>query len=80
MVKGWPASAQPQIQKLRSGVEIVVACPGRLLDHINQRNIKLDRLEVLESTAEAVINSRVLGEVKPMNDAVIEELVKVFLS
>jgi ATP-dependent RNA helicase RhlE len=39
--------AQPQIQKLRQGVEIVVACPGRLLDHINQRNIKLDRLEVL---------------------------------
>jgi ATP-dependent RNA helicase RhlE len=39
--------AQPQIQKLRAGVEIVVACPGRLLDHINQRNIKLDRLEVL---------------------------------
>lgn len=39
-----------------------------------------DRLEVLESTAEAVINSRALGEVRPMNDAVIEELVKVFLS
>ncbi len=39
--------AQPQIQKLRAGAEIVVACPGRLLDHINQRNIKLDRLEVL---------------------------------
>jgi L-fuculose-phosphate aldolase len=39
-----------------------------------------DRLEVLESTAEAVINSSVLGEVKPMNDAVIDELVKVFLS
>ncbi|MFZ4681749.1 MAG: class II aldolase/adducin family protein [Terrimicrobiaceae bacterium] len=39
-----------------------------------------DRLEVLESTAEAVINSRALGEVKPMNDEVIEELVKVFLS
>jgi L-fuculose-phosphate aldolase len=39
-----------------------------------------DRLEVLESTAEAVINSRVLGEVRPMNDAVINELVKAFLS
>ncbi len=39
-----------------------------------------DRLEVLESTAEAVINSRALGEVKSMNDEGIEELVKVFLS
>lgn len=37
----------PQIQKLRAGVEIVVACPGRLLDHINQRTIDLSHLEVL---------------------------------
>ena len=37
----------PQITKLRSGVEIVVACPGRLLDHINQRTINLSKLEVL---------------------------------
>lgn len=39
-----------------------------------------DRLEVLESTAEAVINSCALGEVTPMNDAVIEELIEVFLT
>ncbi len=37
----------PQIQKLRSGVEIVVACPGRLLDHINHGLINLSHLEVL---------------------------------
>lgn len=37
----------PQIQKLRAGVEIVVACPGRLLDHINQRTIDLSQMEVL---------------------------------
>ena len=37
----------PQIQKLRAGVEIVVACPGRLLDHINQKTIDLSHLEVL---------------------------------
>ena len=36
----------PQIQKLRNGVEIVVACPGRLLDHIDQRTINLSHLEV----------------------------------
>ncbi len=38
-----------------------------------------DRLEVLESTAEAVINSRVIGDVAPMPDAVIEELIAAFL-
>ena len=37
----------PQIQKLRQGAEIVVACPGRLLDHIGQTTINLSRLEVL---------------------------------
>jgi len=37
----------PQIQKLRAGVEIVVACPGRLLDHINQGTINLSNVEVL---------------------------------
>jgi ATP-dependent RNA helicase RhlE len=37
----------PQIQKLRAGVEIVVACPGRLLDHINQRTIDLSHVETL---------------------------------
>jgi len=37
----------PQISKLKSGVEIVVACPGRLLDHIKQKTINLSNLEVL---------------------------------
>jgi len=39
-----------------------------------------DRLEVLESTAEAVINSRPLGPVRPMGEEVITELVREFLS
>lgn len=39
-----------------------------------------DRLEVLESTAEAVINSHSLGDVHPMSDTVIEELKEAFLS
>ncbi len=38
-----------------------------------------DRLEVLESTAEAVINSRLLGEVQPMPESVIQELRTAFL-
>jgi ATP-dependent RNA helicase RhlE len=40
-------SISPQIQKLSAGVEIVVACPGRLLDHINQGTINLLTVEVL---------------------------------
>ncbi len=40
-------SINTQIEKLRRGVEIVVACPGRLLDHIEQKTIDLSRVEVL---------------------------------
>ena len=40
-------SINPQIKKLRAGVDIVVACPGRLLDHLRQRTINLSKLEVL---------------------------------
>ena len=40
-------SVNPQIEKLKHGVDIVVACPGRLLDHIGQGTIDLTRVEVL---------------------------------
>jgi ATP-dependent RNA helicase RhlE len=40
-------SINPQINKLRAGVDIVVACPGRLLDHLSQKTINLASLEVL---------------------------------
>ena len=39
-----------------------------------------DRLEVLESTAEAVILSGSIGEVQPMGDEVIDELIGAFLT
>ncbi|HSB32157.1 MAG TPA: DEAD/DEAH box helicase [Candidatus Sulfobium mesophilum] len=38
---------RPQSEKLRDGVEIVVACPGRLLDHIGQGTIDLSHVEML---------------------------------
>ncbi len=37
----------PQVEKLKRGAEIVVACPGRLLDHINHRTISLSNIEML---------------------------------
>jgi ATP-dependent RNA helicase RhlE len=36
-----------QINKLRNNVEILCACPGRLLDHINRGTVDLSRIEVL---------------------------------
>jgi ATP-dependent RNA helicase RhlE len=40
-------SINPQIDQLRRGVDILVATPGRLLDHHGQRTIDLSGVEVL---------------------------------
>ena len=37
----------PQMQKLRGGVDILVATPGRLLDLYSQNAVKFDQLEIL---------------------------------
>ena len=37
----------PQIDQLRRGVDILVATPGRLLDHVNQKTIDLSQIEIL---------------------------------
>ena len=37
----------PQIQALRRGSDILVATPGRLLDHIGQHTVDLTRVEIL---------------------------------
>jgi ATP-dependent RNA helicase RhlE len=37
----------PQVRALRTGPEIVVATPGRLLDHLSQRTIELSHVEIL---------------------------------
>jgi ATP-dependent RNA helicase RhlE len=37
----------PQIGELRRGVDILVATPGRLLDHVQQRTLDLSKVEIL---------------------------------
>ncbi|MEP0872681.1 DEAD/DEAH box helicase [Trichocoleus desertorum AS-A10] len=38
---------EPQIQTLRRGVDILVATPGRLLDHLGQKTLDLSQVEIL---------------------------------
>ncbi|MCK5435782.1 MAG: DEAD/DEAH box helicase, partial [Nitrosomonadaceae bacterium] len=37
----------PQIKDLLAGVEILVATPGRMLDHVQQKTIRLSKVEIL---------------------------------
>ncbi len=40
-------SINPQKRDLKSGVDILVSTPGRLLDHLEQGTVNLSRIEVL---------------------------------
>lgn len=40
-------SIRPQIANLKFGIDILVATPGRLLDHIRQKTLKLSEIEIL---------------------------------
>ncbi len=40
-------SIRPQINTLRNGIDILVATPGRLLDHVGQKTLDLSQVEIL---------------------------------
>ena len=39
-------SIRPQIDRLMRGVDVLVATPGRLIDHLDQRTLRLDKVEI----------------------------------
>jgi ATP-dependent RNA helicase RhlE len=41
------ARMKKQIDQLRRGVDIVVATPGRLMDHMRRKNVRFDDLQIL---------------------------------
>jgi len=47
MVMFGGVGMQPQVNKLRDGVDILVATPGRLLDHAQQGTLDLSKVEIL---------------------------------
>jgi ATP-dependent RNA helicase RhlE len=55
----------PQIQVLRTGIEVVVACPGRLLDHLNRGTADLAGVEtVVLDEADRMFDMGFLPEIR----------------
>ncbi len=67
-------SINQQILKLRSGAEIVVACPGRLLDHLWQGTIDLSDVEVLViDEADRMFDMGFLPDIRSILRCVLQE-------
>ncbi|MBI3162504.1 MAG: DEAD/DEAH box helicase [Chloroflexi bacterium] len=66
--------AGPQIQALRAGAEILVACPGRLLDLIQQGHAKMNGIEILVlDEADRMFDMGFLPDVRRIVKAVPEK-------
>jgi superfamily II DNA/RNA helicase len=64
----------PQVQALRKGVDVLVACPGRLADLIGQGHVRLDRVTfVVLDEADRMADMGFLPEVKRLLDQVHPE-------
>ena len=64
-------SEGPQIQELRRGVDVLVATPGRLLDLLARKLVRLDRVEVLVlDEADRMLDMGFLPDVRRVVQAV----------
>lgn len=70
-----------QIQDIRRGSDIVIATPGRLLDHIRRRTLRLDNCTtVVLDEADEMLNMGFLEEVSSIFDHLPEERQTVLFS
>ncbi len=67
--------------RLRAGVEIVVACPGRLLDHMRRGNLDLSALEMIVlDEADSLFEFGFLADVREIMRHIPSTCQRVFLS
>jgi len=74
-------SMQPQAQALRSGVEILIATPGRLLDHLQSSRLRLDSVEHLVlDEADRMLDMGFLPDVRRILERIPRERQTLFFS
>ncbi len=74
-------SKGPQLAGIRRGAQIVVACPGRLLDHMSQKDINLSQVEILVlDEADTMCDMGFLPDVRRILDQVPAQRQTLFFS
>lgn len=64
-------SMQRQTKRLRRGVDLIVATPGRLLDHINRGNLHLKHVDILVlDEADRMLDMGFLPDIDKIVDAI----------
>ncbi|MEK6713064.1 MAG: DEAD/DEAH box helicase [Nitrospirota bacterium] len=64
----------PQKEALRRGVDILIATPGRLLDHMRQRNVNFKNLEVLVlDEADRMLDMGFIGDIRTVLKSVPQQ-------
>jgi ATP-dependent RNA helicase RhlE len=62
---------EPQTRELLAGVEVLVATPGRLLDHVGQRTVNLTAVEILVlDEADRMLDMGFLPDIRKIVDLV----------
>lgn len=74
-------SMNVQLQELQRGVEIVVATPGRLIDHIKRGSIKLQKVKwVVLDEADTMLDMGFIEDIKFVLDLVPEDHINALFS
>ena len=70
-----------QIRELRRGVDILVACPGRLIDLVERRAVELDGVEIVViDEADRMADMGFLPQVRKLLDLVSENRQTILFS
>ncbi len=74
-------SMNQQIQALRNGVDILVATPGRLLDHLQQRTVDLSKVEILVlDEADRMLDMGFIRDIRRILDVLPSKRQNLFFS
>lgn len=71
----------PQVKKLRRGLDVLIATPGRLLDLMNQGHVDLSRIEVLVlDEADRMLDMGFINDIKKVVAKIPDEHQTLFFS